>query len=621
MLLYSELLQSSRLDPPVVKPIYEHLHRIGLEQYAVIFEYHNITTEAALVGMKLEELEKMAVELVYDPMARGLLTQLLDSSSSGSSGGFIGECYALAEVSFIRESFLAAYSHIITSSSSTAAITNTATDDESVSTTISNTHNPNNTTQYPPSSTTTSATIDTIMETATTEVDMNIPTALTEHELRELSKVFCNILSCSGRGVISLYNLQRLLSTHPHRPVQCIKAAREFIRPRYHNSNTTTGTNADSTTNNDNNTTSIETTTTPTTSIETMKYFTLYTFLKRAGLQNDIHTVLTADINTVDKLLELGKDSKLADVICNIRKLFKFDHNKGFRLGEIITKTNSFSGNLMNFSLFPSYRILSMFVLFYTMGSDHFTMNTKYNFYNTTDANASTSNSSCNNSINNDKNTDIYDEEMVEVTDTSISGTASVESKSPSITTTKSITTTIITTNTTAASTTPITTIPTTTTESISRAPISCMELEKLAYKFSILTSDSKGTAVVSMLEVLDHLYKYPTNPTLAVETALTELVHPAYPIEPIILPIIPAPLEWVDEWLKSADGSNLSQYAVKFKEQGFIEKSDFLVGGLLSLEELEKSIGVSILAHRKRIVEMHRKPLLLSDASPSTMQ
>lgn len=173
--------------------------------------------------------------------------------------------------------------------------------------------------------------------------------------------------------------------------------------------------------------------------------------------------------------------------------------------------------------------------------------------------------------------------------------------------------------------------------------------LEDLAYDFSIvLTSDPQeaGTTTeslvgdwvskVSTLEITKHLRNYPNDPHGAVSSCRQLLVIALAPCEAsnetkhdktdskshnskedhesnigdvkATKPEGGGSIEWIDRWLRGEIDNgdrnveqDFSQYSENFKKEGFVEEKDF-IGSLLTLKELEESIGIKKLSHRRQL-------------------
>lgn len=100
-----KLLQNAkpvRLDRMTV---FEHLRRVGLEQFAHLFEYYGYGYKQQLKGLTIDTVLKWSITLALDKVCLQRLTLLL----SGEDDTLLSE-YQLADVSTMKEMFLMAYS-------------------------------------------------------------------------------------------------------------------------------------------------------------------------------------------------------------------------------------------------------------------------------------------------------------------------------------------------------------------------------------------------------------------------------------------------------------------------------------------------------------------------------
>ena len=95
-----ELLKLSKVVIKSPKTIYEHLHRVGIEKYASLFEMNGILTDNDLKTHTIETLTKFSIELEYDFWALTILKKLIASEES-----FLVNEYSLAVNSTKRDMF------------------------------------------------------------------------------------------------------------------------------------------------------------------------------------------------------------------------------------------------------------------------------------------------------------------------------------------------------------------------------------------------------------------------------------------------------------------------------------------------------------------------------------
>jgi hypothetical protein len=143
--------------------------------------------------------------------------------------------------------------------------------------------------------------------------------------LDSLSKKLCDILSKGGKGLISVYELNSLLSAYPHRPVQCVIAASELIKPRAEKSYKLLG-------------------------------ITVFDVMKRAAAMEDLH-VIESEFPTVDVLISKASDIKSN---CPTAKC-------ATKLKEILEPSGkSPTFNKISFQFANRKRIIAEFVTFYS---------------------------------------------------------------------------------------------------------------------------------------------------------------------------------------------------------------------------------------------------------------
>lgn len=138
---------------------------------------------------------------------------------------------------------------------------------------------------------------------------------------------------------------------------------------------------------------------------------------------------------------------------------------------------------------------------------------------------------------------------------------------------------------------------------------ISDDELSNIAYEFSTLVTDNKGRALVSIIEILNHLKCY-SDPREALKTASDELVSPPYPPAPCPSPVQIKSIEWIEDWFSAYDrehSTELTQYASKFVHEGLCTEADIATHPLFTEDNLEK-IGVKKLGHRRTIIRMQEQ-------------
>jgi hypothetical protein len=127
-------------------------------------------------------------------------------------------------------------------------------------------------------------------------------------------------------------------------------------------------------------------------------------------------------------------------------------------------------------------------------------------------------------------------------------------------------------------------------------------DLARYAFEYSLVCCDAKGRALVSLLEIENHLALHQSSPSEAVSSALAELVNPPLPEPPAPAEPRPTPTDWVYVWLAEA---GLEDYGSSFLNQAICTKEDLLLGDPFTDTELNEVFGVDKLGHRKKIREM----------------
>jgi hypothetical protein len=289
-----DLLLSDRAKPKQTTTIYDHLLRLGLERYASLLEFHGIATWADMQsrmysneGFSVQtELVPLSMALKYDEWAVGRFSSMVSNS---------GQIYfdsAMAEISDIRDAFLDAYptDHELvheerapllrlqqtksvgatpievvgiarslmrseSESNPWAAVAGAGAGDAaahggagllsfssavsaasaSASASASAAHAA---AVLPPSLTLLKRASESFYSGSVGDGgaggggSVRTGRALDDAELDRLSLAFVDALTRNGRGALSHFNLRQILAAHPNRPVECVRAARAFVRER-----------------------------------------------------------------------------------------------------------------------------------------------------------------------------------------------------------------------------------------------------------------------------------------------------------------------------------------------------------------------------------------------------
>lgn len=337
------LLQSTRPKPVKVTTLYEHLDRVGLQQYAPVLENHGIETAADLASanMKVEDIESMSVSLKYDSSSKSMFEKLLKVSkepNADDSVRFLSDEYAMADISTMREAFLTAYpSSYEAQYGETAPFFRRLASHREVDAPPSPMKDRSSVThdleELPPPAQLTSGNSSSIFSGGGDGVLDTLGGSSDERRIDTLGREFCEILSSNGKGLISLHNLKLLLDMFPDKPNECVMGASAFVKPR---------TFAD----------------------EILRPMSLYDFLKRAGLAHKIHSFIDNDVKSVEDLLAIKGDSAI-EKAAKLKEDFELTQEEATDLAEILKMKVSTRHTLFNFGLHSRKRIIKTFVLFY----------------------------------------------------------------------------------------------------------------------------------------------------------------------------------------------------------------------------------------------------------------
>ena len=129
--------------------------------------------------------------------------------------------------------------------------------------------------------------------------------------------------------------------------------------------------------------------------------------------------------------------------------------------------------------------------------------------------------------------------------------------------------------------------------------------ISSLAVSFSKACSDIHGRGLVSLTMLYEHFKRHADSPEGAFSAREAELTH-VVRVEPEKPAPPPEPKDFVAEWLKKND---LGQYVRNFLGQGFSTEHDLYVYPITD-EQLEKTLGINQLSHRRKIIEILQKKL-----------
>ena len=336
-----DLLQSSRPKQVRVMSIYDHLARVGLERYSPLLEGIGIDSAATLAtcNLTVSVLETISVELKYDCEAVSMFERLLKVAAepdTDSSRSFLADEYALADVSTLRESFLAAYpSSYETQHGEKSpffrrlASHRLADGPHADNCSEADSFHDMSTLPTPPKLHFTKSKSSSVFSAGEGVSGM----CVTEKYIDRLGRDFCSILSKNGKGLISLNILRKLLEMYPNKPNECVAGAAAFIGERK-------------------------------VGHMILRPMTLYKFLKRAGLASKIHDFTSNGVSTVEELLTI-EGSSVAEKVKHLKDDHNLNVDDATYLAEVLTKTVSTRGSLYNFGLHSRKRIVKTFVMFY----------------------------------------------------------------------------------------------------------------------------------------------------------------------------------------------------------------------------------------------------------------
>jgi DNA polymerase III delta prime subunit len=207
--------------------IYDHLHRVGLGQFAPFFEKHHFRWKHDLVRLKVEDTKTWCWELMYDDRTFNRLKRLLDGDSKMDT-----EEYPMATISTIRDAFLAHFEakRMLPISNSSREMFLVDMKGENVVAGSTHTLSPIALRRVG------SAEYDELLEHAETgsvhadEDELSIP-----HRLQKLSRELVSCVSSGGKVLLSLWQLRWLLTQFDN-PDDLIAAARIMVAPRDHKS-------------------------------------------------------------------------------------------------------------------------------------------------------------------------------------------------------------------------------------------------------------------------------------------------------------------------------------------------------------------------------------------------
>ncbi|GAB5359569.1 hypothetical protein AAMO2058_000554700 [Amorphochlora amoebiformis] len=199
-----KLLQSTKPQATDRMSVYDHLRRVGLEMLSAYFEYHGYHYKDELKSMSSSTVLTWVPELKYEPLTVQKLDHLLKGDEDMTK-----KQYALAELSTIREAFIAAFpvEYTVVHGEAPPKLRRTAS------------HERHGLLKNESGS------------DSSPDHERKRSGKVVGKEIEALSKKLCERLSRNGKGVVSVYQLHYLFSMF-HDPREVVENAHVLTRPR-----------------------------------------------------------------------------------------------------------------------------------------------------------------------------------------------------------------------------------------------------------------------------------------------------------------------------------------------------------------------------------------------------
>eukprot|EP01012_Entosiphon_sulcatum_P045300 TRINITY_DN6038_c0_g1_i1.p1 TRINITY_DN6038_c0_g1~~TRINITY_DN6038_c0_g1_i1.p1 ORF type:complete len:878 (-),score=148.80 TRINITY_DN6038_c0_g1_i1:8-2620(-) len=182
----SKLLQATKPIESGPVSIFDHLRRVGLQHLAPFFEHYGYNCHSDLKGLDVEKVSAWCPEMQHLPtQVKARLKQLLDGDED------LMRVYQLADISQLKETFHAAFP-------------NTESDGEDSSFSRQNSVG--------------------LIQSSTLTRSWSVQ--------GDLARQFCDKLVKKGKGLISVWQLRRLLELHDLDPQDALDNIPAYIRPR-----------------------------------------------------------------------------------------------------------------------------------------------------------------------------------------------------------------------------------------------------------------------------------------------------------------------------------------------------------------------------------------------------
>lgn len=216
-----KLLQATKPQPIERMTVYDHLRRVGLEHYACYFEYHGYQYRDEVAGITIKTVRNWITELAYEPFVASRMERLLKNDKD-----LLKKQYILAELSTIREAFIATFSYDYQSQHGEAPpLIRRQSSHERLGLVKSRADSNGDVT---------------LLEDAKQpplKRQSDSPTRYSAKQIERMSKQLCERLSRNGKGIVSVYQLEWLLKIFPH-PQRALDNAHILTKPRKKGSGT-----------------------------------------------------------------------------------------------------------------------------------------------------------------------------------------------------------------------------------------------------------------------------------------------------------------------------------------------------------------------------------------------
>lgn len=200
-----------RVTRPVVvdrTSIYEHLRRVGLEQWATTFEHHGVTLVSELGGLKLDDAKKWSHALRVDQLSARRMAQLVDGDAA------LMHAYRIADLATVKEMFLQTFAHPAPALGAGAA-------GHGTTGAPTGSHAPGR-----------HGSADVSAPPYSRSPFEGIRRAAESSQLSQLSEALCSAVQREGRSAVSVWQLSRHLRLYEHDAALCVARAHVLVAER-----------------------------------------------------------------------------------------------------------------------------------------------------------------------------------------------------------------------------------------------------------------------------------------------------------------------------------------------------------------------------------------------------